>query len=128
MGWFRKAARAVGVRTEHPEWRAALARQLDEIAAEMKRIGYWQDTPLEPERMQFRQAFAMDTMAFSQWLQFVFVPNARATLAPGRTPPERSMVATQAVREFDGADEALALCSLLSTFDATVEAREPVSS
>lgn len=127
MSWLRKAARAIGVRTEHPDWRASLARQLDEIEAEMRRIGYWQDAPIEPERMQFRQAFGIDTMAFGQWLQFVFLPNARATLAPGRTPPERSMVAAQAVREFDGCDEAQGLCSLLSAFDASVVAREPVA-
>lgn len=126
MNWFRRIGRSLGIRSEDPAWRGALAAQLDAIETELRRIGYWQDTPIEPQKMQFNRAFGADTMAFSQWLQFVFVPNARAMLAPDRTPPERSMVAAYAVRELDGCDEALELCSLLSTFDATIEARAPI--
>jgi len=37
--------------------------------------------------------------------------------------PPRSMVAAQAVREFDGIDEAGELCALLARFDEAVETR-----
>jgi uncharacterized protein YqcC (DUF446 family) len=92
-------------------------QRIDAIEAEMKYIGYWSDMPLPPEAYNFHQAFAMDTMAFSQWLQYVFVPRVNQLVASGGPFPTRSQVGAQAVREFDGANEASRLVSLLSEFD-----------
>jgi len=92
-------------------------RYADLIEAEMKRIRYWQDTPLRPEQMQFTKASAMDTMTFMQWLQFVFLPRVREAAATNQFPPS-SNVGTQAVREFDGDPDADNLITLLSEFDA----------
>ena len=89
------------------------------IEAEMKRIGLWQEQPLSAEAYDFRQAFAMDTMAFSQWLQFVFVPRVKQIIAEKGSFPSGSMVAVQAVREFDsGPREASELLKMLFDFDA----------
>ena len=57
--------------------RQDVLRYADRIEAEMRRIGYWQSEPLRPEQMEFTQAFAMDTMIFAQWMQFVFLPRVR---------------------------------------------------
>jgi uncharacterized protein YqcC (DUF446 family) len=95
----------------------AIASAADRIEAEMRRLGAWQDNPLQPEQYQFHQAFAMDTMAFTQWLQFVFLPRVREAVA-SREFPTTSMVGAQAVREFDGWDEAGELVRILSEFDA----------
>ena len=86
----------------------------------MRKIGMWQDQPLRPEQMEFEQAFAMDTMTFSQWLQFIFVPRVREAVASGEF-PSSSSVATQAIREFDGDDTASHLITLLADFDALFE-------
>jgi uncharacterized protein YqcC (DUF446 family) len=66
--------------------------------------------------MQFEQAFAMDTMAFTQWLQFVFLPRVREAAAANQF-PSSSSVGTQAVREFDGDPSAGDLTNLLCEFD-----------
>jgi len=87
------------------------------IEAELHRIGYWQDQPLRPEQMEFHKAFAMDTMSYSQWLQFIFIPRVREAIASGDF-PSGSEVGAQAVREFDGDYKASGLVSLLSEFDA----------
>jgi uncharacterized protein YqcC (DUF446 family) len=92
-------------------------RQIDEIEAEMKRAGYWSIEPLPPEMYNFTQAFAMDTMPFSAWLQFIFIPRVRGIIEERGQFPASSMVAAQAVREFDGDDNADRLLSLLSEFD-----------
>jgi uncharacterized protein YqcC (DUF446 family) len=92
-------------------------RYADRIEAEMRRIGYWQGQPLRPEQMQFKQAFAMDTMAFTQWLQFVFLPRVREAAAANQFPSDSS-VGTMAVREFDGDPDAGDLTRLLNEFDA----------
>src|SRR5207244_12645283 len=93
-------------------------QKIDEIEQEMKRIGYWRNEPLPPEMYDFHRAFAMDTMPFSYWLQFIFIPRVRSIIAERGQFPTSSMVGAQAVREFDGDDEANHLVSLLSSFDA----------
>ncbi len=95
--------------------RAALA--VEKIEAEMQRIGYWQQEPLRPEQYEFRQAFAMDTMSYAQWLQFIFLPRVREAIASEQF-PKSSSVGTQAIREFDGDTNAAGLVTLLCNFDA----------
>src|SRR5215510_8862798 len=90
-----------------------VARQIDRIEAEMRQVGFWQGQPIRPEQLKFKKAFAMDTMTFTQWLQFVFVPRVREAV-PSNSFPSSSSVGTQAVREFDGDPEADHLVELLS--------------
>lgn len=92
-------------------------RYADLIEAEMRHIGYWQSEPLRPEQMEFTQAFAMDTMNFAQWLQFIFLPRVREAAASNQF-PSGSSVGAQAVREFDGDPHAADLVTLLAEFDA----------
>jgi len=93
-----------------------VAEYANRIEAEMRRIGMWQETPLRPEQWQFTQAFAMDTMAFPQWLQFIFLPRVREAISTNRF-PRSSSVGAQAIREFDGLPEASELVTLLAEFD-----------
>lgn len=88
------------------------------IEAEMKRIGWWREEPLPPEMYNFTRAFAMDTMPYAYWLQFVFIPRVRAIIAERGQFPPSSSVGAQAIREFDGQDEAQELVHLLCEFDA----------
>jgi uncharacterized protein YqcC (DUF446 family) len=100
---------------------AAAAAKLDQIEAEMRRIGIWSENAPSPEQFQSRQAFFGDTMTFEQWLQFVFLPHAREA-ASGTSPfPKTSSVGAYAVRQFDGRGEAQPLGSLLSQFDELIE-------
>jgi len=100
----------------------AVAAQLDRIEAEMRASGLWQSEPLRPEQFDFHTAFAMDTMVFQQWLQFVFIPRVRDAVASNSFPTSSS-VGAQAVREFDTVPQANELVSLLSDFDALIEDR-----
>ena len=94
-----------------------VVRYADQIENEMRHIGFWQNQNLRPEQFDFEQAFAMDTMTFTQWLQFIFLPRVREAAASGEF-PSGSSVGAQAVREFDGELEADRLVTLLSEFDA----------
>ncbi|MBS1913854.1 MAG: YqcC family protein [Bacteroidetes bacterium] len=99
-----------------------LLQLAEAIEAEMRHARMWQHEALPPEAYQFRAAFAMDTMAFTQWLQFVFLPRVRAIVAERGALPGQSFVAAQAVREFDGVEQAARLESLLADLDALVNA------
>ncbi len=98
----------------HPTAKAAI----DTIEAEMRSIGFWQIEPLRAEQYDFHAAFAMDTLAYSQWLQFIFIPRVNSIIAERGEFPASSSVGTQAAREFDGVPEASRLVSLLIEFDA----------
>lgn len=100
-----------------------IGAKIGEIEAEMKRIGMWQQAPLDPEKYEFHAAFGMDTMAYSQWLQFVFIPRVHEVIASNGPFPQQSSVGAQAIREFDGYDEASDLVTLLCEFDALIEGR-----
>lgn len=94
----------------HPQPDHSLVEaHINEIEMEMKRIGFWQSQPLEPEKYNFSRAFAMDTMSFDQWLQFIFIPRVRSIIASRGTFPASSSVGAQAVREFDGSDTQIRL-------------------
>jgi uncharacterized protein YqcC (DUF446 family) len=58
----------------------------------------------------------MDTMSFTQWLQFVFIPKVKEA-AKANQFPAKSQVGTQAVRELDTVPTASRLVTLLSEFD-----------
>jgi uncharacterized protein YqcC (DUF446 family) len=97
-------------------------RIIGEIASELSRLGYWSADPLPDEAYQFQQAFAMDTMTFSQWLQFILIPRVHEILEGNGDFPSRSMVGTQAIREFDGDESASRLVKLLNEFDSLFSA------
>lgn len=67
----------------------------------MKRVGYLSVEPLPDQADQFKQAFAMDTMAFSLWSQFVLIPRVHQILEEQGSFPGDSMAGAQAMREFD---------------------------
>jgi len=94
-----------------------VSEKLAAIEAEMRRIGMWRAEPLPEAAYAFQEAFAMDTMAFTQWLQFIFIPRVKAILETQGEFPSGSSVGMQAIREFDGYAEAGPLVSLLSEFD-----------
>jgi uncharacterized protein YqcC (DUF446 family) len=101
--------------------RGVVKQRIDEIETEMKRIGFWRDKPLEPEAYDFHRAFALDTMPFSYWLQFIFIPRVNQIIDSGAQFPKASQVGAQAVREFDGDDEASDLVQMLCDFDRLIQ-------
>src|SRR5690606_19876383 len=95
-----------------------VARSIDAIERELRRMGVWQEEPPAPALFAFTMAFAADTMAFTQWLQFVLIPRVRSLIETEGGLPSRSEVGARAAREFDGVDEATDLVRLLGEFDA----------
>jgi dTDP-4-dehydrorhamnose 3,5-epimerase len=46
----------------------------------MSSTGHWSDIGISAEALASQQPFCLDTMNFSQWLQFVFIPNMQALI------------------------------------------------
>lgn len=87
------------------ERQADAARLARAIEREMRLAKMWSETPPPAEAFQFQRAFAMDTMAFDQWLQFVLLPRLRACATGAAEFPPNSSVAPVFVREYDGREE-----------------------
>lgn len=85
--------------------RKRLGEIADEIEAEMRRLRWWQDDPPSEETAIAGGAFGMQTVAFTQWLQVVFVKRLRQAAAGEFGIPRSSEVSTMAYREFDGYPE-----------------------
>lgn len=98
------------------------ASQIAAIEAEMQRVGLWQQEPLDPEQYEFSAAFGADTMAFEQWLQFIFIPRVQQIIESQGQFPSSSMVAAYAIREFDTSPaDTATLHQLLYDFDRLFE-------
>ena len=64
---------------------ADVLRKLDEIEAEMRRIGYWSDSPdLQAAVREGKFKSFLDAPSFELWLQGLFLPNARTAARAGR--------------------------------------------
>ena len=103
---------------------SALLQKLDEIEAEMKRIGYWRDQPsdLSAQAARGEVRSYLDAPSFESWLQTLFLPNARQAVQTNTLPAD-SQVGLMAMRQYDyhsSVPEAHGLMRLLSEFDGLV--------
>lgn len=53
---------------------------LDALEREMQLLDLWAATAPTRQQLASAQPFCVDTMAFEQWLQWVFIPRLRALL------------------------------------------------
>jgi uncharacterized protein YqcC (DUF446 family) len=99
---------------------ADVLRKLDEIEAEMRRIGYWSDLPeLQAGICETKFKSYLDAPSFEIWLQTLFLPNARAAALEGQLPARSQaseIVRRQYARQAD-APEARGLVALIGDFD-----------
>jgi uncharacterized protein YqcC (DUF446 family) len=93
--------------------RGCLAR----VIREMKSQGLWNIERPAAEAFVDMGAFGMKTMAFAQWLRWMFVPNVERLLVVGGPWPHSSSVAVQAMREGDPDEHLAALVPALDEFD-----------
>lgn len=64
------------------------ARQLlDELERTLKQYGLWADSPPSPAQLSSSTPFAVDTMQFCQWLQFILLPKLGGLLQHGHPLP-----------------------------------------
>lgn len=88
------------------------------IEAEMRRAALWRDRPPAPAAMASRTPFCADTLAFPEWLQFVFLPRMHRAIEGEEAPPEASAIAPMGEESLAGNER---LLRLLRAFDALIE-------
>ncbi|WP_374951054.1 YqcC family protein [Mucilaginibacter sp.] len=87
------------------------------IENELIKLGEWRPVPPDPAVFVDMGAFGSNTMPFTTWLQFVFIPNVKKIISTKGVFPESSSVATYAYRNLEE-ERYDRLNALLSEFDS----------
>lgn len=96
----------------------AIASLLMDIEAELRRLGQWQSEAPSAEALASTEPFCVDTLSFTQWLQFIFLPRMYALLERNRLPPGPCSIAPLAEEYFkDGRLDTTPLIRHISELD-----------
>lgn len=102
-----------------------LKELLDGIEALMGKLDLWQTHSPSPEALLSRQPFCMDTLSFSQWLQFMFLPRMREILEQQQAWPNSCEIKPMAEEYFKSTTvQAGDLIRVLGSVDALISGFE----
>ncbi|MEO0575720.1 MAG: YqcC family protein [Pseudomonadota bacterium] len=106
-----------------PDTRDALIAVTDSIEAELKRIELWASEPPSELALASEEPFCYDTLDFSNWMQWVFLPRMREALGDVRDMPDRSNIHAYAEEVLRSSPQQTdQLLFLIKTFDELVAA------
>lgn len=77
-----------------------IADSLLRIEMELRALDLWSSEPPSDEAVQSTQPFAVDTLLFTEWLQFVFLPRMAALVEANGPLPVTSGIAPMAEEHF----------------------------
>lgn len=77
-----------------------VVQRLLEVEYELRRLEYWDSEPPPPRALASTQPFAVDTLSFPQWLQFIFIPRMLELVEQSRPLPGNCHVAPMAEEYF----------------------------
>lgn len=99
--------------------RAALRRLLQAVESEMKTLELWADQPPAAVAFQSTTPFFADTMAFQEWLQWVFLPRFQQLLDQDHPLPDKAAIQPMAEEMFKALSlDTNSLLGLLGEFDS----------
>lgn len=79
---------------------SAVAELLMDIEQELRQLQLWDSEQPSPEALASCQPFAIDTLNFPQWLQFIFIPKLYLIIEQQMNLPSTSGVAPMAEQYF----------------------------
>jgi len=77
----------------HCPRRTAIVAALIDVEFELRRLGLWSGDRPSDAALSSTEPFAVDTLRFEQWLQFIFLPTLHALIAQEQELPARCGVA-----------------------------------
>ena len=91
------------------------------IEHELRVQGWWSDEPPSEDALASTVPFAVDSMSFEQWLQWIFLPRMREILENGLALPQASGILVMAETVYvDRPEESRGLRRLLAEFDQLI--------
>lgn len=98
-----------------------VAEQLLLIERELRLLGWWAEASPSEEALSSPEPFCVDTLAFEEWLQWIFLPRMKVILESGRDLPQASGIRPMAEMAFrERSVEVRALLESLGEFDRLI--------
>ncbi|MEZ5493792.1 MAG: YqcC family protein [Pseudomonadales bacterium] len=97
-----------------------LGSLLIDIECELRRGGFWQQKPPSAAALNSVEPFAVDTLDFHQWLQFIFLPRMRDLIDTRSTLPMQSNITAMAEVVWADNLHTTAIIAVLRQFDETL--------
>lgn len=91
--------------------------RLAAVVQSMKDAGVWETQRPPDSAFENMGAFGINTMPFTDWLRWVFVPNVERLITTDGPWPTSSQVSAQAAREGDTDEVVQSLVPALAAFD-----------
>ncbi len=82
--------------------RIVISELLIDVECELRRLKVWEDERPPAEALLSTQPFAVDTLSFTQWLQFIFIPRIRNIIESEGALPQKCDIAPMAEEYFRG--------------------------
>jgi len=95
-----------------------LSAVIDGLEQELRRVQLWELEPPSAHLLASSQPFCVDTLALSQWLQWLLIPKMRRILAGDGVLPTRSAISPYAADYFAHLDDGDALLALIERLDS----------
>ena len=100
---------------------AKILSLLDEIESDLVELGFWDELPPAEEAFSSTAPFAVDTMEFYQWVQWIFIPTLLNMLEQQIPLPEKCGIAPMAEQwASTRAVDASKLITKLNTLDVVL--------
>lgn len=84
------------------QFHIAIAETLIDIEKELRELHLWESEMISDAALASEQPFAVDTMTFPQWLQFIFLPRMYFMLDQQMPLPGNCGIAPMAEQYFSG--------------------------
>lgn len=95
-----------------------LARELSQLEKQLRDMGLWSENTPSPEALASSQPFAVDTLTFVEWLQFIFLPRMQQRVDVSAPLPTACAIAPMVEEYFrDQSCDASALYSVMADID-----------
>lgn len=79
-----------------------VADQLLAIEAELRKLDLWQSSPPPATALASCEPFCIDTLDFTQWIQFILLPRLKEMVETGTELPANSGIAPMAEQALGG--------------------------
>ena len=100
------------------------AKLLIQLADVLAKYQMWANEPPDDKAMASTAPFACDTMAFEQWLQFIFIPKMQFLLQKKHPLPDNIAILPMGEEMFKGRDGAAQICRVLGKIDSLLNGRQ----
>lgn len=96
---------------------------LDKLQAELKALGLWSNEIPSADALESTKPFCCDTLTFTQWLQFVFIPRLHSMVLHKQQLPKNILVSPIAEESFQCQSQ-LAIIDIIADIDELLSGGE----